>query len=321
MRFYDASDVLGNNVFFNMIVGQRGNGKSYRFKKYALDSYLKGKGRTMWLRLTMAEIEDNNYAVINTFLKDLPKKYQSKFKVNQKLYCITDNYDNPVVLFRSVSVPQKAKSVPYPDVTTVILDEALSLDRTKNSLKNVEKLLDILDSIVRNRSNVRVFALANNVSPINPYAEYFKNNKQFKLTYVANNKFVEERLKTPFGQLINDTNYGRFSLYNEQLQRSAFRKANKNTKLVQDMYCFSVEDDNIIYNFWLVGNGSLLVEHEKQPPVNAQLFSLESFQYAPIRSMNSVGIEQCRFAINHMLYCYLDESNIPFMQKFATFIH
>lgn len=318
--YYNASSILGNDKFMNMVVGQRGNGKSYRFKKYALDRYQKGKGQTMWLRNTETELKEQNYAVINSFLADLPDKYKRNYKVNQGQMCIEDLNDNSVVMFRSVSTPQKIKSVAYPNVTTIILDEALSLDKSKNTLKNVEKLLDIIDSINRNRTNLRVFLLANNVSPINPYAEYFKGNKEFKLTYIANNNFVNERLKTPFGRLIADTNYGRFSLYNEQLQRTAFRRANPNTKLEQGMYCFSVEDDSIIYNFWLTAECMLLVEHELKP-MNRLIYSLDSFQYTPIRSLDVVGIEQCRFAINHMLYCYLDESNIPFMQKFATFIH
>lgn len=321
IRYYDASDVLGNDKMLNMIVGQRGNGKSYRFKKYALDRYLKGKGQTIWLRLTQAEIQEQNYAVINTFLDDLPQKYRNNFKVNQGRQCIADFSDNEVVIFRPVSTPQKIKSVPYPHVTTIILDEALSLDSSRNTIKNVEKFLDILDSIIRTRDNVRCFLLANNVTPINPFAEYFKDNKQFKLTYVANNNFIDARKKTKFGQLIEGTNYGNFSLYNKQLQLTCFKKANKNTKLLKEMYCFTVEDDTILYNFWLLKNGSLLVEHENKPPIEAIIYSLDSFAHMPIRSMSSVGVEMCRYAINHMNYCFLDESNIPFMRKFATFIH
>lgn len=319
--YWDNSGVIGRNTYMNMVIGQRGDGKSYSFKRYVLRRYNKSKEQAFWCRNTEAELKEQNYSVITHFLDDLPNELTKDFEVDTRNMCIkhTDTHDI-AVYFKSISTPQKIKSVPYPRVTSIVVDEALSLDNSKNKIDNVEKLLDICDSVTRNRDNVRCYLLANNVTPFNPYLEYFRGSKEFYLEYVKEEHFTRYRQQTKFGRLVEGTKYGDFSIKNELLGNKPFKKVNPNFNYDTKKYCFTVEYENINYNFWAVDGYNLLVEHKHKPPTKTYMFSFDSFINTPIKAINSTRLDAI---YNHIVcgrYLYEDTSDIPFMLKFASYV-
>ena len=319
--YWDNSGIIGRNNYMSMVVGQRGDGKSYSFKRYCLRRYLKTQEQSFWCRNTEAELKEQNYSVITHFLDDLPNELTQHFEYDTKNMCIRNVDNNDIVIyFKSISTPQKIKSVAYPRVTSIVVDEALSLDNTKNKIENVEKLLDICDSVTRNRNNVRCYLLANNVTPFNPYREYFRDNKEFYIEYVKEKAFTEFRKKTKFGRLINNTRYGDFSIDNELLGSKPFQRVNKNFNFDMKKYCFSVEYENIYYNFWAVDGYNLLVEHTHKRPNNKYTFSMDSFINTPVKAINSTKLDTLYKHIIAGRYLYEDESDIPFMLKFASFV-
>lgn len=92
--------------------------------------------------------------------------------------------------------------------------------------KEVNAFLNFYDTISRDR-DINVYFIANAITMTNPYFLYWnidlppkgKSFKLFKnnlilLEYIDSTEFMESRKQTKFGRLINDTEYGDFSLKN-----------------------------------------------------------------------------------------------------------
>ena len=83
----------------------------------------------------------------------------------------------------------------------------------------VETLLDLVYTVQRERENVRVYLLGNNVTSVNPYFEYFNinpnQNERFSLyqngelvvSYETSNEFINKMKNTKFFRLVSVTNY------------------------------------------------------------------------------------------------------------------
>jgi hypothetical protein len=111
-------------------------------------------------------------------------------------------------------------------VTNIIFDEFLREKDNSSYLPNeVEALLNLMDTVFRDRDNVRCVCLSNAVSVVNPYFLYFDLVPDIQKRFNANEHIVveipdsvdfsEARRKTKFGALIDGTNYGEMSLDNE----------------------------------------------------------------------------------------------------------
>ena len=53
--FYDGNRILTHNCLFNFIVGSRGNGKTFWFKKWAIEDFLKNEGQFIYVRRNTKE--------------------------------------------------------------------------------------------------------------------------------------------------------------------------------------------------------------------------------------------------------------------------
>ena len=82
--YWDNSGIIGRNNYMSMVVGQRGDGKSYSFKRYCLRRYLKTQEQSFWCRNTEAELKEQNYSVITHFLDDLPNELTQHFEYDTK---------------------------------------------------------------------------------------------------------------------------------------------------------------------------------------------------------------------------------------------
>jgi hypothetical protein len=125
-----------------------------------------------------------------------------------------------------LSTWQSEKSNAYPNVTNIVFDEFLREKDNSSYLPNeVEALLNLMDTVFRDRENCRCICLSNAVSVVNPYFIYFDLVPDIQKRFNANENIVveipdsvdfsEARRKTKFGKLIDGTNYGEMSLDNE----------------------------------------------------------------------------------------------------------
>lgn len=241
--FWDIGRTLTHNMLFNVIVGNRGGGKSYGAKKRAIDNFIKRKEQFGYIR----RYKDDLKKPLEQFFTDISWEYPDyEFKVNgEKLYIRLKGEPNAKWLDSDVagygfvlSTASNKKSISYPDITTLIFDEFLLEKGNQRYLPNEpEKLLNLYETVARpgtGHPRVILFMLANAISVTNPYFLYWglrmpktadKNGKYIwkhptkpiLVEDVRNEGFIEAKRNTEFGQLIDGTAYADYSIENKFL--------------------------------------------------------------------------------------------------------
>lgn len=213
-----------------------GVGKSYGAKKFVIEQFIKKHAQFLYLRRYDNELKEIFELTKGQkeYFDDIKNKFpehelQAK---NRKFYC-----DGEVFGFaKRMTEAQELKSSVYQNVKTIIIDEYLIEDtRHKHYLKNEGMiLLGIIDSIVRNRSDIKIFILSNAVEgleysplfsffnlilPYNNDIKLFKDN-MILVQYMNNEEFRKERENTLIGKLAKGTRYEDYALHNKILDRN-----------------------------------------------------------------------------------------------------
>lgn len=232
--FYSVKPLLSRNAFINIVIGGRGTGKTFNAKKFCIEDYIKHNRQFFYVRrynteLDLAmqgffeQLQKENYFTEHTFTVK-KSKHLYKFFMDKK----------PIGFACALSTALIFKSASFPDVYNLIFDEALiARGSSYRYLRNeVTQFLELLESIFRLR-NGRVLILSNAITVANPYFEFWnivpKADKQFEfyhdgdicLEQVQNEEFKQEKLKTPIGRLIANTEYGDYAIDNKMLQDDA----------------------------------------------------------------------------------------------------
>ena len=76
--YYSRNDILSYNALFNFVVGERGTGKTYQFKDWAISDFINKRNQFVYVRRYKTEFKD-----IDNFFDDMIKKYPDhKFGIN-----------------------------------------------------------------------------------------------------------------------------------------------------------------------------------------------------------------------------------------------
>jgi len=217
--YYSPNKLLTYNRILNFVIGARGIGKSYAWKKHPIKQFLKDGSQMIYVRRYKTELKKiSNY--FNDIMVEFP---DHEFKVKGRELLIDGKTFGWAI---PLSSWQNEKSNAYPKVKTIIFDEFIREKDKSGYLPNdVEALLNLMDTVFRGRDDVRCVCLSNAVSVVNPYFLYFnlvpnveKRFNAYKDIVVEipdSVDFSTERRKTRFGSLINGTEYGDMSLDNE----------------------------------------------------------------------------------------------------------
>lgn len=230
-HYYNIDNLLSRNKFFNFVIGVRGVGKTYGFKKFAINRALKYGEQFMYLRQNKNQIDEISDWVGEVGEVEFPD-YEFEQKTKNGMILArkrdTDEEFKTIGFINSVSSYAKIKSGEnYTKVRTVIFDEFSDPVRWTARISRVEAFLNILDSVIRNRKNVRVLMMGNaqgidndffhyfNIQP-DPHREWTQYDKRGILVNIVKDAgFIEERQSTPFGDLISGTGYGEFAMNNK----------------------------------------------------------------------------------------------------------
>lgn len=259
--FYDYHDLISRGALLNIVIGERGVGKTYSAIKMAVNDYFKHGNEFVYLRRYKSELKEsvpNFFDAIN-HNEEFPEANLRSH--NNKFYNGKDVIGYAIPL----STANILKGTTFDKVKTIIFDEFLIDKGCYRFLQNeVTQFLDIIETISRLR-DVRVFMLGNAVSiHNNPYFDYFdidlpynSNFKMFKnglicVNYIKNEAYREEKRKSRFGQLIEGTDYGKYAIDNQILHdnKDFIGKRGINSKL----YCTINLFGNIL-GIWKDSNG------------------------------------------------------------------
>lgn len=216
--FYDPSEMFSYNRMLNMVVGARGIGKTFAIKEYVINRFKKRGALFVYVRRYKTDLKK-----LSTFFKDIQVKFpDDKFEVKGRSLFMNGKLCGYAI---PLSSWQSEKSNAYPDVETIMFDEFIrEKDNSKYLTNEVDAFLNLVDTIVRNRDNLRIICMSNSVSIMNPYFLYFSLIPDIKKRFNKTKDiiieipqlidFKQERMKTRFGQLISGTQYAEMAIEN-----------------------------------------------------------------------------------------------------------
>ena len=260
--WWNSQKLLSYNKTLNAVVGNRGGGKTIESMRLITSSYIKTGHTAIWLRRWDTEIDAT---FVDKFFSDpafLQQFNAYDFKTKKTKnggvgYIKRKNSETyePYIQFMCLNTALKHKSVPFPSVKYIIFDEFI-IDRKSNMryLKNeVFVFLELLQSVMRLRENVRVLFLGNSLSIINPYFIYF-NIRRLKDDYTIRGDFAIERFKdndytemmkaSRFGKLVADSQYEDYAVNNEFI-RDNDTFIMKKSKEANYWFALKYDDDTI----------------------------------------------------------------------------
>lgn len=228
MAYYNYDKINSYNCCFNFILTNRGYGKSYGSKAMVIRNFLKRKEQFVYCRRYKTELTE-----FIKFFDDIRQAFPNhKFEIKGKTAYIDDEICGYAI---PLSMSQKYKSTPYPNVTTIIFDEFI-IDTSTCIMRyisnEVEMFLDLFETVARKRDNVKAYLLANFITEVNPYFIFFnvtpKKGERFTLArngeliidVSKSDEFIKEKENTRFGRLIAGTKYSDYALNNEALRDS-----------------------------------------------------------------------------------------------------
>ena len=242
--FWDINRTLTHNRLFNFIVGNRGGGKTYGSKQRAIDNFIKSKQQFGYIRRYKEDLKDP----MVHFFSDIKDQYpEYEFHTDTKHFYIRLKTNNEKAKWTkediagygfTLSTAGNRKSISYPDITMLIFDEFLLEKGNQLYLDNeVVKFLNLYETVARpgtGHPRVIAFFLANALTITNPYFLFFdlkmprtqdKNGKwvwkhptkPILVEDVRNEKFIDAKKNTEFGNLIDGTKYADYSIENKFL--------------------------------------------------------------------------------------------------------
>ena len=183
-QFYSLDEILKHNADYNIIFGERSNGKTYAALLYGLKEFVKSgyKNQTALVRRWKEDLRGRRaetlYKAIeaNDEIRQITNgEYSEIYYFNGRYYL--SNYDDelrkhitlntPLAFTFALSEMEHDKSTSFPNVTTVIFDEFLT--RRYYLPDEFILFLNVLSTIIRQRSNVKIFMLGNTVNRYCPY--------------------------------------------------------------------------------------------------------------------------------------------------------
>lgn len=219
IQYYSPNKLLSLNKLFNFVIGGRGIGKTYAFKKRAILRFIRYGEQFVFIR----RFRDENDHARLSFFKDLiddPDLQNLSFDSHKNNFFINKSLAG---FSFPLSTSYHLKSVAFPDVTSIIFDEFIPMN-LRYLPNEPAKLLELVYTICRLR-DVKVFFLANAVTVANPYFQYFNIIPSVGSEFTKFDDMVIQSCKNSesfnnavynsrFGKIIKNTDYGAYSIEN-----------------------------------------------------------------------------------------------------------
>ena len=182
MKYYSLNKINKKNATYNVIFGERSNGKTYATLKQVLENYFNNGSQFAYIRRWSVDVQPKrmnnlfNAIIEDGYLEKLSGgKFTAIFYRTGRFYLCTYNdkgkpiYNEEDIIGYAFSLSENEhnKANSYPKVTTIIFDEFLT-----NKIYLPDEFIlfmNTVSTIVRQRTNVKIYMLGNTVNKFCPY--------------------------------------------------------------------------------------------------------------------------------------------------------
>lgn len=181
MKYYSLKQIIKRKAVYNVVIGERSNGKTFACLKLALENYFTKGEQFAYIRRWSTDVKPSrlNQLFASVIDAGFLEKYSNGdyatiiFKSGCFYLANYNNEGKPIYsdtdilgFAMSLNESEHLKSISFPKVTMIVFDEFLS----NNYLMNEFVLfMNVISTIVRQRTNVKIFMLGNTVSKYSPY--------------------------------------------------------------------------------------------------------------------------------------------------------
>lgn len=321
-KFYDYQKLLSYNAFISIIIGERGVGKSYGAKKVVIEDFLKNDNQFIYVRRYNTELETavpqffsdivNNDEYPDYVFSVKKSKKMSVFYLQKKFVDEKgeEKLDEKQEIGYAVplSTSHVLKSTSFPKVRTIIFDEFLLTKGSYHYLRNeLTMFLDMIETVGRLRSNLRVFMIANASDAYNPYMSYFDldlpYNSEFKtfkdgeivVNYIKNEEYRDEKRRSRFGKLIAGTDYEKYAIDNQWLGRTNKDFVKKKGGNATCRYVFYF--DKIKYGLWYDNSERKVYVSHDHDPMRYNEYAFDLISHTPDTLFRKLRSNLCYIAL------------------------
>lgn len=181
MKYYKLKNILAKNATYNMIFGERSNGKTFALEEYGIKQYVETGEQMALVRRWQDDFVGKrgstmfdgvvNSCVISQMTNG---EWTNVYYYASKWYLCRFDKDgnrttdvNPFCYGFALTSMEHDKSTSYPEITTIVFDEFLS--RSAYLPDEFVLFMNVISTIVRQRTNVKIFMLGNTVNKYCPY--------------------------------------------------------------------------------------------------------------------------------------------------------
>lgn len=207
--YYDNSKIMSEGSTYNVIIGQRSNGKTYAFIEDALDTFLKEDIPSAYIRRYDESLTSTNIFKLCTChipsLIIMSNGKWNNFKYEAKTFYLTYVDGNGKQLRKSkpflycvgLNSWEHKKGQDRGDIKFIIFDEFLTRDTYLND--EYAKFMNLVSSLIRDRSDTVIIMLGNTVNKFCPYFNKFKINiREVKQGMIYNFRYGETTLSLEY---------------------------------------------------------------------------------------------------------------------------
>ena len=181
-KYYSLTNILKENCDYNLIIGERSNGKTYACLYHAIKDYVENGKACAYIRRWKEDIQGKRAETIfssineNNVISQITNgEYDNVVYYRGKFFLAL--YDNethkmnaskkPFCYAFSLSDVEHDKSTSYPTIKNIILDEFIT--RQYYLPNEFVIFMNVLSTIIRDKKDVKIFMLGNTVNKFCPY--------------------------------------------------------------------------------------------------------------------------------------------------------
>ena len=176
IKWYRLDNILQHIAQYYVIIGERSNGKSYALNEYILDKFFQTGEQFVYVKRYDEDIKRKYMSEVFPPLESyILEKYNKRIKFYQGQWLAYEDGTSGRVsecevmgFAMSLAQANRYKGTSYPNVTTILFEEFMSIDCSYLP-DEINMFLNLVSTVVRYRTNVKVFMLANTISKYSPY--------------------------------------------------------------------------------------------------------------------------------------------------------